>query len=258
MQIKFQPTLTGAIVFDARLFSQAEDAWFEPSYWQTRGAVIGHSAGRGRVWFVRTPFGECALRHYHRGGMVARILSDRYLWSGAERTRSLREFRLLADLHALGLPVPAPLAARYVRSGMQYRADLLTERLPNCETLAQKLAAGQLDDALAANIGAVIAVFHAHGVFHADMNAHNFLIDDKIKVWLIDFDRGERRGPELSWRHANLERLKRSLLKLGDRVYDNAFFECTVWRSLMTAYEQGFNEMTQTSVNVALPNGGQP
>jgi 3-deoxy-D-manno-octulosonic acid kinase len=37
--------------------------------------------------------------------------------------------RLLAELQALGLPVPPPVAGRYRRSGLAYRAELITERL---------------------------------------------------------------------------------------------------------------------------------
>ena len=47
--------------------------------------------------------------------MVARLFGDRYLFTGEQRTRSAREFRLLAELSRRGLPVPAPIASRYVR-----------------------------------------------------------------------------------------------------------------------------------------------
>ena len=45
------------------------------------------------------------------------------------------------------LPVPRPIAARYTRSGLAYRADLITEELPSRLTLAQALAARPLDPA---------------------------------------------------------------------------------------------------------------
>ena len=78
----------GAILFDAALAAQADEAWFDPAAWEARGLLEGHGGGRGQVTFVRAPFGACALRHYHRGGMVARVLGDRYLWTGMESTRS--------------------------------------------------------------------------------------------------------------------------------------------------------------------------
>jgi len=56
---------------------------------------------------------------------------------------------------------------------------------------------------------------HAQGVWHADLNVHNILIDTANKAWLIDFDRG-RRFSQLSEqkRQGNLERLHRSFRKL--------------------------------------------
>ncbi|HET7557816.1 MAG TPA: lipopolysaccharide kinase InaA family protein, partial [Rhodanobacteraceae bacterium] len=87
----------GAILFDAGLAVQPDERWFDPEYWRARGGLHDTArGGRGSVVFVETPDGVCALRHYHRGGMVAPILGDRYLWTGRERTRGFAEFRLLA------------------------------------------------------------------------------------------------------------------------------------------------------------------
>ena len=41
----------------------------------------------------------------------------------------------------MGLPVPRPLAARCVRHGLQYTADLITCRIMDAETLADVQAA---------------------------------------------------------------------------------------------------------------------
>ena len=57
------------------------------------------------------------LRHFHRGGLVGRLNRDLYLRVGAPRCRAFREFDLLADMHVQGLPVPLPVAARYVPFG---------------------------------------------------------------------------------------------------------------------------------------------
>ena len=76
------------------------------------------------------------LRHYRRGGAVARLSGDAYLWTGAGRTRSFAEWRLLRQLRRWDLPVPRPIAARYVRQGLAYRADLITGELTTRRTLA--------------------------------------------------------------------------------------------------------------------------
>src|SRR5688572_14490411 len=155
--------------------------------------------GRGAVWFVRGEFGSGVLRHYRRGGLIARINGDRYLWQDEEATRGFREFRLLATLLARGLPVPAPLVAGYRRYGLYYRADLLTALIPQAQTLAQRLKHGWPDLATWRQIGATLASFHAAGAYHADLNAHNVMLDDAGGVWLIDFDRGELRAPVWAW-----------------------------------------------------------
>ena len=239
-QAQVQPTPDGAIVFDADTVAQAafDPEWFEPEYWRARAAAQATPGGRGAALFVDAPIGSCVLRHYRRGGMVARILGDRYGWTRAERTRSFAEFRLLAALRDQGLPVPQPIAARYQRSGGQYRADILTRRIDNSATLAELSMQNKLEAIAASRVGAEIARFQTLGAYHADLNAHNILLTDST-VWLIDFDRGEMRTPARSWQQANLARLKRSLLKIGAARNGQDEFECDVWTPLLAAWERG-------------------
>jgi 3-deoxy-D-manno-octulosonic acid kinase len=229
----------GAIVFDADACGQIGADWFDPQLWDRRNALRTMGGGRGGVAVIDTPAGECVLRHYRRGGMVAGVLGDRYLWTGAERSRGFMEFRLLARLAALGLPVPAPVAARFVRHGLFYAAGLITRRVPNAQTLAQRLAAGTLDSALLHAVGATIARFHRAGAWHADLNAHNILLNAE-GVHLIDFDRGRIRPIADAWRDANLHRLRRSLLKVGAGAQGEAAFAAALWRPLLDGYAEGW------------------
>ena len=93
----------GAIVFDAALSAQVTHDWFAPAYWRERDALRVQAGGRGGVAVIDTPAGECVLRHYRRGGLVATLMGDRYLWRGAMRTRPFAEFHLLAEIERLGL-----------------------------------------------------------------------------------------------------------------------------------------------------------
>jgi 3-deoxy-D-manno-octulosonic acid kinase len=187
------------------------------------------------VAIIATPVGECVLRHYRRGGLVAALMGDRYLWAGADRTRPFTEFRLLGEIARLGLPGPAVVAARYVRHGLFYGADLITRRIINAQTLAECLAAGRLDGELAEEVGALVARFHRAGIWHADLNAHNVLVTSD-QLYLIDFDRGRLRTPAVAWQQANLQRLRRSLLKLGAAGQDEAAFEKAIWQPLLYRY----------------------
>src|SRR5947209_20583845 len=121
-----QPQVDGAILFDKSALAQFgvrsfDPGWFDAAHWHDRDRATELSGGRGGVVRVRLEAGDWVVRHYRRGGMVAAVLGDRYLWSGAERTRGFAEFRLLAELARRGLSVPIPVAARYRRVGAYYR-----------------------------------------------------------------------------------------------------------------------------------------
>lgn len=206
----------GAVVFDPARLPRAGQDLFDPAAYRPPPQPVG-AGGRGAAWFVHGPFGEGVLRHYRRGGVVARLVSDRYLYLGERRVRSFHEFRLLARLRELGLPVPAPLAAACWRAGPWYRAALLVERIPGTASLAQRLAAG-VDAPDWEGVGRLLARFHRAGVRHADLNAHNILVDAHGRHYLIDFDRGRLRRPEPHWRESNLARLWRSLRKLRGAI----------------------------------------
>jgi 3-deoxy-D-manno-octulosonic acid kinase len=239
-QPRLQATDNGAILFDgsrAGADGAWDSDWFEPGFWQAQGAATRLGAGRGAAFRITAAGRDWVLRHYQRGGMVAPLLGDRYLWSGAERTRSFIEFRLLVELARRGLHVPAPVAARYRRSGTHYRADLITGYIDAAPTLAERLREGTLDGALATRVGAGVGQFHAAGACHADLNAHNVLIDAR-QVWLIDFDRGSLRVPARAWQLANLLRLRRSLLKLGAARDGEQRFDRDCWQPLAAAWER--------------------
>ncbi|PKM01350.1 MAG: 3-deoxy-D-manno-octulosonic acid kinase, partial [Gammaproteobacteria bacterium HGW-Gammaproteobacteria-7] len=203
----------GAIAFDAGRIATPSMALFDPLQWRPLAEPIG-SGGRGSAWFVHGAFGDAVLRHYRRGGLVGRLIRDRYLFLGQARVRSFSEFALLVRMAGLGLPVPAPLAAGYCRQGMTYRADILIERIADARSLAELVRIG-LDVPRWADVGRLIAGFHRAGVHHADLNAHNVLMDNSGRHYLIDFDRSRIRAPSAGWRQANLARLLRSLRKVS-------------------------------------------
>jgi 3-deoxy-D-manno-octulosonic acid kinase len=209
--------------------------WFEPRYWIARGAVVGEALGRGTTLIVKEGARRLVLRHYRRGGLAARISPDRYLWRGESVTRPFHELALIARLHAAGLPVPVPVAARYQREGSTYRGDIITEYLADTQSLAQRLAAGPPGFDTWAAIGRCLRRFHDAGVCHADLNAHNILLRDATTVFLIDFDRGSQRSSDGLWRDANLVRLRRSLEKLNDQHGDQPFDDLQ-WHCLLSAY----------------------
>ena len=209
----------GAILFDLTRVRQAEPEWFSPTWWEDKARPV-ESGGRGGAWFIDAGFGPAVLRRYLRGGLVAHLSRDRYLWHGAARTRSFAEFRVTRAAAGKGVPVPRPIAAFYRREGMHYRAAILIERLPGVRTLADRASVAG-DGAPWEEAGRLIARAHRAGLDHADLNAHNLLFDPTGRGWVIDLDRSRIHIPATRWRESNLARLKRSLLKLrGERSVD--------------------------------------
>lgn len=222
-----------AILYDAA-GSEAQPGWFEPAWWQARGQAVPVDTGRGAAWFVGTPGAQWVLRHYRRGGAVARWVADRYLWLGLDRTRPFAEFRLTQRARGLGLPVPRPVAARVLRAGLTYSGDLITERLHALpySSLAAKRA---LDAAAWRAAGACVVLCHRAGLDHADLNLHNLLLDRSGAAHLIDLDRAVLRAPG-RWAQANLARLMRSLDKLTPDWA--AADRDAAWREFMAGYSE--------------------
>jgi len=209
----------GAILFDPERVAAPGMELFEPEALRARGTLSEERGGRGSVLYFDGVGVRWVLRRYLRGGMAARFVRDRYLWLGEEQTRSFRELRLLGELRRRKLPVPAPVAARYLRGLVSYRAELITERLPGALPLSAMLAAGRMDDARWSAVGRCLRCFHDAGVQHADLNAHNIMLGEQGEIWVLDFDRCRLREPG-AWREGVLDRLARSLAKIGAGAAD--------------------------------------
>jgi 3-deoxy-D-manno-octulosonic acid kinase len=231
---RIERTDNSVIVYDDALLDYVDASVFAMPIEVAEGTGTSAPAGRGRTLFKTIGGRECVLRHYYRGGMVRRLSEDAFIWAGQDRTRSFREWRLLAELRRRELPVPNPVAARYVRRGWFYSADLITELLPGVDSLAVRLGAGTMSDALWRDVGAMIARFHGQLVFHADLNAHNIQIDGEGGIYLLDFDRGCIMENSGRWGGRNLQRLHRSLEKVC-RESSGSFAERD-WATLLAGY----------------------
>ncbi|MCG9701177.1 3-deoxy-D-manno-octulosonic acid kinase [Vibrio natriegens] len=198
--------------YDESVVSEPEKRLFDIEFWQSLNAVVGSATGRGTTWFVQFDTMQAALRHYRRGGLFGKLVKDNYWFSSWEKTRSAAEFQLLLTLTEAGVNVPKPIAARAVKTGFTYQADLLSQRIPNAKDLVSILQDQALPVEMYHKIGQEIAKMHNAGVNHTDLNIHNILIDADEKVWIIDFDKCcQQAGSE--WRRTNLDRLLRSFRK---------------------------------------------
>lgn len=210
---------------------------FSPAYWQAQRQVLGQSQGRNLTWFVGSAEQPMVLRHYYRGGLIGKLVSDCYWFNGIEETRAYREFNLLIALEQLDLPACRAVAAQVTKTGLIYRADLLMKMVPGGRDLVALLTKQPLPEQQWFNIGKTIAAFHRARVYHADLNAHNILIDNDEQTWLIDFDRGEIKPQQGSWCQQNLDRLLRSFEKERNKL-ETFYFEPGNWQTLHQGYRE--------------------
>ncbi len=185
--------------------------------------------GRGRTWAVPAPAPGHAhargwvVRHYRRGGLMARWLRDWYFAVG--EPRPVAELRASLEASRRGIPTPAVVAGSVHAAGAFYRADLVTEEIPGGVDLAEVLFGdGERSvpplPALAA-AGTLVRRLAEAGVRHADLNAKNLVLQptgDGIRAWVVDLD-GCRlaSGPGPGVGETMRRRLERSLRKLGAR-----------------------------------------
>ena len=205
-----------------------------PGWWSQRGKVRASAEGRGAALFIDADGRRwcCAITGAAAGSHVCRSIAT----CGRERsaTRSFVEWHLLYVMRRAACrcrcrsrPATAASAATATRRPAD-RAD------PERQLAGGALAAAPLPLIGWIAIGRCLRRFHDDGVCHADLNAHNVLLDDAQEVWLVDFDRGRLRRPGL-WCDSNLVRLRRSIEKITDALPAERFSEAD-WASLLSGY----------------------
>lgn len=224
-----------------------DELLFNSDYLLREQKVYKQAMGRGCTYFFKHEQQDCVLKHYWRGGLVAKVNADFYFWNPFQnkhhqlhQTRAYQEFTLLTSLTELKLPVPVPIAASISFSIFGYRADIITKTLVDTHSLVQSLSQNIADN-IWFDIGITIAKFHQHNVYHDDLNANNILIDDNHKIFIIDFDKGkvvdDKTITSNEWKQQNLERLLRSLNK-EKKKNDHLCFTQENWQKLLKGYKE--------------------
>lgn len=187
--------------------------------------------GRAPVYFLPSPPRDRVVRHYVRGGVVAKWLGDRYLRLGTPRP--FMETIASEALRALDIPTPRVLAAVAYPSGPVYRGDLATEYIPNARDLADLLFGARTPPITDQDVrisalmqaGRMVARMATLGVLHPDLNLKNFLAEGgrpdsgsplaHPKIHLLDLDRCRisPRSPGALGRAPGRWRMKRRLLR---------------------------------------------
>ncbi|HIF9219994.1 TPA: 3-deoxy-D-manno-octulosonic acid kinase [Photobacterium damselae] len=223
------------IWFDERYLNVDPRCCFDVEFWQQQGAIIGSAQGRGTTWFLAGDSIDMALRHYRRGGLFGKIISDSYWFTSWNKTRSYAELMLLKVLRDGGVNVPRPVAARVEKKGCIYQADILVEKIANSRDLVAVLIEASLPKSVWYQIGQMIRKMHELQVCHTDLNAHNILLDTNHQVWLIDFDKCYQQQGD-HWKKDNLARLERSFIKEVKKR--NIQWQMQDWQALLDGYNQ--------------------
>lgn len=178
---------------------------------EREGCQLLGASGREPVMWFPLPGGGAVLREYRRGGFVRHFMRDAFLFYNRPR----REFSVHAYLYAKGLPVPEPLGVLWERRGVVFRGRIATRHLEAATLLDYIEAHPEGTDDVLRRAGAVIRAMHEAGVFHADLQTRNILVNAD-GVYLIDFDGAVVKRPLGGFhRKRNLFRLRRSFDKHG-------------------------------------------
>ena len=212
------------------------DEMFTADYWQHQpDHQVISAGGRGGSCLIEIDGKQAILRRYLRGGMVRKLLSDQYLWLGRTLTRPWREWKILQRARKAGLPVPEPIAACACRTGLWYRAALITAYLIDTEMLTQRLQREILETEYWYQLGLLIKRLHAEGIRHADLNSNNILIDSQNRFYVIDFDKARIMNQIDDWQWRPLYRLQRSIEKRNRNL--NLHYSDEDWQALMDGYQ---------------------
>ncbi len=217
---------------------------FQPAYLEQNNLIIKKMSGRGAVYFYNWPSQNAvntapklALRHYRRGGLVAKVSEDLFIYHGIQQTRCYQELAILAYLQEQGVSVPTPIAGLITQVGLFYKADIITQVIINAQELHETLQVKTLTPETWQQIGLEIQRMHKAGVCHDDINVKNILLQEEdaaIKVYIIDFDKCKIK-PDGTWKEANLARFKRSLVKQSHLYKEQTFSEKS-WQHLLAGY----------------------
>lgn len=220
-----------------------------PSVYEWAAAQPGRKQliGRGPVYAVPAPTSgpdarsRWTVRRYHRGGVVSLFLDDRYVRRGT--ARPVQELVASEHARAEGIRTPAVVAGAVYPAPGFYRADLVTELVPDARTLgnevfharAQNLARSEQALTFA---GRLVRSLARAGMHHVDLNAGNVLLDRHDSTWVVDLDRCSIfPGREDRLGATMLKRLERSLRKLS--TMHGIVLTRSQWECLRDGFEEG-------------------
>tara|TARA_B100001989_G_C24445017_1_gene415994 strand:- start:58 stop:786 length:729 start_codon:yes stop_codon:yes gene_type:complete len=189
-------------------------------------------------------------KHYFRKGLM-KFFGDNYLFAKLQNTRSFQEYSILKYLVKKNFNTCKPIIGWVSSNMISYKANLVVEKIEETKTLSATLISiyrGGRDSSTISSgyylLGKEVAKMHHHGVFHGDLNANNILVTREIfnskdkdskGIYIIDFDKSKIQKISKKDISSNINRLKRSLNKIG--IYNENDFQ-----SFETGYKSISND----------------
>ena len=178
--------------------------------------------GRATAWGVRLPGAsiDVVIRHARRGGLLAGIRGDRFVWPG----RAPWELEVSLRLQEAGVRTADVVAYALYEAGPGFcRCDVVTKRLPTGADFPHAWAEAQEAEreGLLIAVGSLLRDLRAAGARHADLNAKNLHMAREAgrwHAWVLDVDRVgflSPNHPDVG--QQNFDRLERSIRKWRDR-----------------------------------------
>jgi len=163
------------------------------------------------------------IKHYEHGGLFRKITKDIFLGS----SRPFRELAILEAAGQKGIPVPEVLAASVDRIfGPFHKGEIVYKEIPDSANLLEYLKGlnerpmGEkisLKREIINSLAQAIKKMHTSGIYHADLNVKNVLIQNRgeaPRIYLVDFDCSKiKKNLSLRVRIKNLARFNRSCEK---------------------------------------------
>ncbi len=163
------------------------------------------------------------VKRYEHGGLFRKVTKDILLGN----SRPFRELAILEAASQKGIPVPEVLAARVDRIfGPFYKGEIAYKEIPDSANLLEYLKGlnerpleekMSLKREIINSLAQTIKKMHASGIYHADLNVKNVLIQNRgeaPRIYLVDFDCSKiKKNLTLRVRIKNLARFNRSCEK---------------------------------------------
>ena len=213
---------------------------FEPQFWAARGELITGGRAEAAVpsWLSRPGpaiVGAASLsaRRFHGADFAGSLHLGRRGTSACVCRVAPAGALGAARLAGAGTDRGALSARRHDAIA----AILIMRRIADAEPLSSMLAAGRVERERMARDRRDHRALARAGVDHADLNAHNILLDGRGAVSIIDFDRGACSRPPAPGASRNLRRLHRSLHEDFARDCPPVDSRPTAWESLLAGYD---------------------